>query len=168
MRLAYFGFRTEMITKPIFENAPHRLKIFSRQRIRWQSGHIQTISVHTRQPRRAIGAATYVFFMLVLMCRITNPIAHIFLIGHGATIFAAPDTLTSLVMVISINVYLLYSALAYRALDDEPKYLRSLYVLSLLAYWLLIAPATVIAVYRMALGQTAWRKTPHKPFRRKI
>ncbi len=171
MRLAYFGFRTEMITKPTFENAPHRLKIFLRQRIRWQSGHIQTISVHARQPRRAInamGAATYVFFMLVLMCRITNPIAHIFLIGHGATIFAAPDTLTSSVMVISVNVCLPYFALAYRALDDEPKYSRLLYVLSLPAYWLLIAPATVIAVYRMARGQTAWMKTPHKPFRRKI
>jgi hypothetical protein len=70
--------------------------------------------------------------------------------------------------VISVNVCLLYFALAYRALDDEPKYSRLLYVLSLPAYWLLIAPATVIAVYRMARGQTAWMKTPHKPFRRKI
>ena len=48
IRLAYFGYRTEMITPPTFENAPHELKIFLRQRIRWQSGHIQTISVHLR------------------------------------------------------------------------------------------------------------------------
>ena len=48
IRLAYFGYRTEMITPPTFENAPHWLKIFLRQRIRWQSGHIQTISVHLR------------------------------------------------------------------------------------------------------------------------
>ena len=50
MRMAYFGYRTEMITPPT-ENAPHGLKIFLRQRIRWQSGHIQTISVHLRNRR---------------------------------------------------------------------------------------------------------------------
>jgi hypothetical protein len=45
--------------------------------------------------------------------------------------------------------------------------MRLIYLITLPAYWLLIAPATLIALYRMARGQMGWMKTPHRPFRRK-
>ena len=109
MRMAYFGYRTEMITPPTFENAPHGLKIFLRQRIRWQSGHIQTISVHLRQPLRAMksaGVFNYAFFMLVLLCRLTNPIAHMFLLGYLLTASATTSLSTLFFMLVSAFVYL--------------------------------------------------------------
>jgi cellulose synthase/poly-beta-1,6-N-acetylglucosamine synthase-like glycosyltransferase len=170
IRLAYFGYRTEMINPPTFENAPHGLKIFLRQRIRWQSGHIQTIAVHLRQPRRAVnsmGVFNYVFFMLVLMCRLTNPVAHIVLIACFAAASATTGTMTLSLMLISVIVYLLYFVFAYRALGEDRKHMRLIYLITLPAYWLLIAPATLIALYRMARGQMGWMKTPHRPFRRK-
>lgn len=170
MRMAYFGYRTEMITPPTFENAPHGLKIFLRQRIRWQSGHIQTISVHLRQPLRAVksaGVFNYAFFMLVLLCRLTNPIAHMFLLGYLLTASATTSLSTLFFMLVSAFVYLVYFTLAHRALAEDKRHMRLFYLITLPAYWLLIAPATLIALYRMARGQTGWMKTPHRPFRRR-
>ena len=170
MRMAYFGYRSEMITPPTFENAPHGLKIFLRQRIRWQSGHIQTISVHLRQPLRAMrsaGVFNYTFFILVLLCRLTNPIAHMFVIGYLLTASATVGFLTPSLIRVSAFVYLFYFTLAYLALGENSRHMRLIYLLSLPAYWLLIAPATLIALYRMARGQMAWMKTPHRPFRRR-
>lgn len=174
IRLARHGYRTQMLQAPTFENAPHGLKIFLRQRIRWQSGHIQTISVHLRRPfqaMRSMGAANYLCFLMVLVCRLTNPVAHAFLIGY----FAVPspvfgntsgNAFTAGMLLASVMIYMTYFILAYRGMQDEKPVTRLMYILTLPIYWLLIMLATLSALLRMVRGQMNWLKTPHQPFQR--
>ena len=123
-----------MINPPTFENAPRGLKVFLRQRIRWESGNIHKIALHLRQPLRTVnsmGVFNYVFFMLVLMCRLTNPVAHIVLIACFAAASATTGTMTLSLMLISVIVYLLYFALAYRAFGEDRKHMRLIYLVTL-------------------------------------
>ena len=116
---------------------------------------------------KSAGGFNYAFFMLVLLCRLTNPIAHMFLLGYLLTASATTSLSTLFFMLVSAFVNLVYFTLAHRALAEDKRHMRLFYLITLPAYWLLIAPATLIALYRMARGQTGWMKTPHRPFRRR-
>ena len=170
IRLAYFGYRTEMITPPTFENAPHGLKIFLRQRIRWQSGHIQTISVHLRQPLRACQIHRRVELCILHFGAFMPPhkpdctYGGDWLFAHG---IRAGRVFHSFIDAgFGICVFILFHARLSGAYQNRID-IRLFYLLSLPAYWLLIAPATLIALYRMARGEMGWMKTPHRPFRRR-
>ena len=90
-----------------------------------------------------------------------------FVIGYLLTASATVGFLNPSLIMVSAFVYLFYFTLAYLALGENSRHMRLIYLLSLPAYWLLNAPATLIALYRMARGQMAWMKTPHRPFRRR-
>ena len=56
--LARFGYRVRALNSDTSEEAPHELKNWFRQRVRWQKGWMQTLIVHARQPslfRRDLG-----------------------------------------------------------------------------------------------------------------
>ena len=61
-------------------------------------------------------------------------------------------------MLVSAFVYLLYLTLVHLSLAKDKRHMCLFYLISLPAYCLLIAPATLIALYRMARGQTGWIK----------
>lgn len=50
IRLSRLGYRASVISPPTLEEAPPRVSAWIRQRGRWIQGHIQTLSVHGRQP----------------------------------------------------------------------------------------------------------------------
>ncbi len=52
LRLARFGYRVETIASTTHEEAPARVEAWLAQRRRWIKGWMQTLSVHTRDPRR--------------------------------------------------------------------------------------------------------------------
>ena len=54
MRLARFGYRSEMIDSTTYEEAPAHFGSWLRQRTRWFKGWMQTWLVHMRQPRRLL------------------------------------------------------------------------------------------------------------------
>ena len=88
-------------------------------------------------------------------------------IGYLLTASAPVGFFIHSLMLVSAFVYLFYFTLAYLALTKDRIDIRLFYLLSLPAYWLLIAPATLIALYRMARGEMGWMKTAHRPFRRR-
>ena len=58
IRLARFGYRVRALDSDTSEEAPHELKNWFRQRVRWQKGWMQTLIVHSRRPnffRRDLG-----------------------------------------------------------------------------------------------------------------
>jgi cellulose synthase/poly-beta-1,6-N-acetylglucosamine synthase-like glycosyltransferase len=58
IRLARFGYRVRALDSDTSEEAPHQLKNWFRQRVRWQKGWMQTLIVHSRRPnffRRDLG-----------------------------------------------------------------------------------------------------------------
>ena len=58
IRLARFGYQVRALISDTSEEAPHELKNWFRQRVRWQKGWLQTLIVHSRQPglfRRDVG-----------------------------------------------------------------------------------------------------------------
>ncbi|MDB5649818.1 MAG: glycosyltransferase [Hyphomicrobiales bacterium] len=52
LRLARFGFSTQVIDSTTWEEAPATLRHWFPQRRRWMKGWMQTLVTHTRQPRR--------------------------------------------------------------------------------------------------------------------
>jgi glycosyltransferase XagB len=50
IRLGRLGYQAGLISPPTYEEAPPRLGAWIKQRGRWIQGHIQTLSVHARQP----------------------------------------------------------------------------------------------------------------------
>jgi cellulose synthase/poly-beta-1,6-N-acetylglucosamine synthase-like glycosyltransferase len=50
IRLARFGYRVRTLDSDTWEEAPHELGNWFRQRVRWQKGWMQTIIVHSRHP----------------------------------------------------------------------------------------------------------------------
>ena len=54
MRLARFGYRTEVINSTTYEEAPGRVGPWLRQRTRWFKGWMQTWLVHMRSPRATV------------------------------------------------------------------------------------------------------------------
>jgi cellulose synthase/poly-beta-1,6-N-acetylglucosamine synthase-like glycosyltransferase len=69
MRLARFGYRSDMIDSTTLEEAPARIGAWLRQRTRWFKGWIQTWLVHMRQPRRLLrelGLPGFLTFQLIV------------------------------------------------------------------------------------------------------
>jgi cellulose synthase/poly-beta-1,6-N-acetylglucosamine synthase-like glycosyltransferase len=52
VRLARFGYRSEMIASSTFEEAPNTFSVWLRQRTRWLKGYVLTWVVHMRRPVR--------------------------------------------------------------------------------------------------------------------
>ncbi|MBV8441901.1 MAG: glycosyltransferase [Hyphomicrobiales bacterium] len=50
IRLARLGYRVAALNSDTWEEAPHELGNWFRQRVRWQKGWMQTLIVHTRRP----------------------------------------------------------------------------------------------------------------------
>jgi cellulose synthase/poly-beta-1,6-N-acetylglucosamine synthase-like glycosyltransferase len=55
IRLARLGMRVDTIASDTLEEAAHEWGNWFRQRVRWQKGWMQTLIVHSRQPRRLLG-----------------------------------------------------------------------------------------------------------------
>ncbi len=69
-RLARFGYKSETLTSPTYEEAPITLPAFFKQRRRWCKGFYQTLIVLWRQPRRLVremGLARSATLSLVLV-----------------------------------------------------------------------------------------------------
>lgn len=52
VRLARFGARVATLDSDTLEEAPHQLRNWFRQRVRWQKGWLQTLVTHSRNPLR--------------------------------------------------------------------------------------------------------------------
>ena len=167
LRLAQNGYRVETLKLPTYENAPHNLPVWYRQRTRWYSGHIQTLHTHFpilhRHIRHVPLAMTCI---LILVARLAAGPAHLLSLLllvtrlFDPTVPLAFDASTLL----PLTIYLLMIFILYRLGRATTRRGRLFIALTHWLYWLLSVPPLLNALKRMALGQLDWLKSPHKPY----
>ena len=167
VRLARAGYKTQTLTHPTLENAPHTHLIWHRQRTRWHSGHIQTLHMHGLPPldnaRSFIG---WLVCMMMLIARLLSGPLHA---SAFAIAFISPqyrfETLSN--SNLSLMVAAFYGAwlvLLYAHTPARLGWKRVFLTLTHPFYWLLTVLPLINACKRMALGQLAWLKSTHLPY----
>ena len=175
MRLARFGYRSDMIDSTTYEEAPARIGPWLRQRTRWFKGWIQTWLVHMRQPRRLLrelGLPGFLTFQLIVGGNALAALVHplfmaglIYSMASGASMWRSDSAVvpilaalygTTVVIGYLTSAFLGWVGLARRGL------LSTAWVLILTpAHWLLLSLAAWRALYQLAVAPYRWEKTEH-------
>ncbi|MEW9835889.1 glycosyltransferase family 2 protein [Mesorhizobium marinum] len=179
MRLARFGYRTETIDCPTWEQAPETIATWLPQRTRWLKGWMQTWLVHMRQPvrlLRQLGPGSFLVGQILFGGMVLSALAHPFLLGTGLilAIEIALDRPTSrwkstLLTIDIVNVacgYLSFLLLGWQVLKVREKLGFWKVVLFTPVYWMMMSIAAWRAVWQLCREPYLWEKTPHQPMRR--
>jgi len=174
MRLARFGYRSEMIWSTTYEEAPAHVGPWLRQRTRWFKGWMQTWLVHMRQPRRLVrelGRPGFLGFQLMVggnaLAALVHPLfiaALIAAIANGKDIWqsgGAPTGLGALYGSTVILGYLSSGFLGWLGLMQRGLTLSAWVLLLTPVHWLLLSVAAWRAVYQLVFAPFVWEKTAH-------
>jgi cellulose synthase/poly-beta-1,6-N-acetylglucosamine synthase-like glycosyltransferase len=173
IRLARFGYRVRALDSDTSEEAPHELKNWFRQRVRWQKGWMQTLIVHSRRPnlfrrdlgtQRAVAATTLIggaivgglFWPAFALTTIWRALT----VGHGELMPSREltDVFTYILALSGIWAIVLPAAVAarLRGLKLNPRTLALMPV-----YYLLLTAATWTAMVHFVMWPHYWGKTDH-------
>ena len=175
MRLARFGYRTDVIASTTYEEAPSRLMPWLRQRTRWFKGWMQTWLVHMRHPVelfRQLGPSGFIVFQLVVGGTVLASLVHpLFMLALGIalatdTLLPARDSLTGAALAglygtTLVAGYLTSSTLGVMGLAQR-RLLGSAWIILLIpAHWILLSIAAWRAVVQLVRDPFRWEKTAH-------
>jgi cellulose synthase/poly-beta-1,6-N-acetylglucosamine synthase-like glycosyltransferase len=173
MRLARFGMRVDTIDSDTLEEAAHEWGNWFRQRVRWQKGWLQTLIVHSRQPRRLfreLGAwGTLSAFSLIAGCVSGGLFGALFFwdtLIRMALALLAPryaslwygDVITIGLMLWGVQNEVVPTALVMRR-RRMPGLVKIL--LTLPASYILISLASWVALFELLIRPFHWGKTEH-------
>ena len=175
IRFARAGRVVQVLHSTTWEEAPHRLGAWRRQRTRWLKGWMQTYLVHTRQPLRLwrdLGAWRFCGLHLLMGGLIVSALVHPWFYGLAAlsawrgTLLQLPSSLDgqilwalglfNLVFGYVTGVWLGMVAASHR---QQPW--LGLYALLMPVYWLLISFAAYWALFQFVWAPYFWEKTEH-------
>ena len=174
LRLSRFGYRTEMISRPTYEDAPETVATWLPQRTRWFKGWAQTWLVHMRKPSelwRDLGPASFFVCQILFAGMILSAIGHpVFLativyemaqIGDGGGLDGRQSFLFAFDC---CNIFLGYTAfllLGWQALGAKEREGFWKTILLTPFYWFLMSVAAFRAVWKLYSAPHQWEKTPH-------
>ncbi len=174
MRLARFGYRADVISRPTYETAPTRLAVWLPQRTRWFKGWLQTWLVHMREPlrlMRELGPGSFMVAQILFAGMLASVLLHPLLFGTflflaveiGLGHYPGPLKM-ALLAVDAVNVacgYLSFLLLGWRSLRKGER--RDLWKVFLFTpvYWLMMSAAGWRAVWQLWRKPHHWEKTPH-------
>ena len=172
LRLARFGGRVGALDSETVEEAPNEFANWFRQRSRWQKGWMQTMIVHTRQPRRYFrelgvkkGVAGLTLIAGTVMTGLFGPFFLMEAIWRGVseTMAEAPvsrlaDVYTYILTLTGIQALILPALVGMRRRGMR-EYGRALLYMPL--YYLLVSAATWMALYELIVRPFYWHKTAH-------
>ncbi len=170
LRLARLGHRVAILDSATFEEAPEKIGTWVRQRTRWMKGHMQTLLVHTRNPKALIceiGPCGLIWMLAFLggavWSALVNPLMWLFCIA--GTLFSDGGGTLALVAGISgatlLGANVLLAALAMVEGGSRRRGLETAIVLTFPLYWLLISAAAYRALWQLLCDPFLWEKTPH-------
>ena len=172
MRLARFGYRTEMIRSVTLEEANCRLFRWIRQRSRWLKGYLITWITHMRTPRRLyrdLGPRGFFGFQVLFLGGITSylsmPLLWLFWgVAAGFNLrvlegFPAPLLWAVGASMVAGQAVML--ATAFMALRDSGRLRMLAWLPILVLYWPFGALAAYLAVAEVFLKPFHWHKTEH-------
>jgi cellulose synthase/poly-beta-1,6-N-acetylglucosamine synthase-like glycosyltransferase len=174
IRMYRAGARAAVLDSGSQEEATSSLGSWIRQRTRWMKGFIQTSIVHLRHPfhfKKEVGGWKNFFaFMLIVPGTVVVNFFNLFywlmlgawLAFHPPFIqafFPGPILFVSIVSFISGNLIFTYLNLVGTYKRNRPSLVK--YIVLSPAYWILLAIATVRAVFQIIVNPFKWEKTTH-------
>jgi len=173
LRLARRGLSTAMLDSYTGEEANCRVGNWLRQRSRWNKGYMQTLLVHTRQPRRIVrelGLRGTGGFLLTLggtvMTALLSPIFWTLLVLWStaqprwiAELLPAPVYYPALASLLFGNFALVFLGLV-AAVDHGHDDLAP-HALLMPLYWLMMSAAAYMALVELVVRPYHWHKTEH-------
>jgi cellulose synthase/poly-beta-1,6-N-acetylglucosamine synthase-like glycosyltransferase len=181
VRLARYGYRTDVIHLPTGEDAPDTFMVWLKQRTRWLKGWTQTWLVHMRDPRllmAQVGFRSFVGIQVLLAGLLASALLHPLLVFTGAWLLATAIVAQELspiqrvlFMLDMFNIVFGYGAfllLGWRA--TPPHRRRGFWKLVLFTpvYWMMMSAAAWWAGVQLFTKPHHWEKTPHKRHRRRF
>lgn len=163
-RLSRFGWKIGVIAPPTWEEAPHTLGAWLRQRARWIKGHLQTWLVLMRNPVRTaadMGLGSFLAMQIVLGGGLLAAVAHGPLLLWLAALPFLPGPMPTVSIGLVIFGYAtatLAAVFAAARLDD---WRIGLAALTMPLYWPLSTLAAVWAVIDLVARPHHWAKTDH-------
>lgn len=175
VRLFKKGYQTAILNSTTLEEANSRPINWLRQRSRWIKGYMQTYLVHMRNPVRFVkthGIHAFIFQLVVggkIASLFINPLLWAATISYfalyqivGPTIealYPAPIFYIAVISLVFGNFLYLYYYMIGCAKRGHWSLIK--YVFLILAYWLAISFAAVIAAYQLIVKPHYWEKTIH-------
>lgn len=176
VRLARFGYHTDLLDSATREQAPASLRVWLPQRTRWMKGWITTWLVAMRRPRAFVretgfaGLFTVLYlFAATILSALMHPLGLALVILHATGLRPLPvsegwagDFLVAAMAIGLACGYFGSAFLAARTLRDRgrPELLRDLWLMPV--YWLLISLAAWLALVDLIRRPHHWAKTPHR------
>lgn len=174
IRLARFGYHTQMITLPTLEAAPRAFRVWLPQRTRWLKGWAQTWLVHMRDPRRLmrdLGPGSFAVTQILMMGMLASCLLHPLLLTTAVTLATCVATdgevgvWRSLLLGMDVvNIVCGYGAFLLLGWQSLAKKERRGYwkvVLFTPVYWMMMSVAGWRAVLQLSSRPHHWEKTPH-------
>ncbi|MBN8542848.1 MAG: glycosyltransferase [Alphaproteobacteria bacterium] len=172
IRLAYFGYRTQMLDSMTLEESPITLNAWFKQRARWIKGYLQTWLVYTRDLRnlrKRLGHTAYYGFHFFIgapaLTFLLAPVFWVIFVISFLGIFSThlPDTLMGMCIVSLIGgiaSHWLYARTVIRYEGWEGIGIRHAGV-AYPFYWLLHSAASIKALKDLVFRPHHWEKTRH-------
>ena len=176
LRLHRYGYRTQTINLPTFEDAPEELNIWIKQRTRWFKGHMQTWMISLRNPKTLIveiGWPSFLISQIMLGGIVISALAHpilmisiiamsaLYILGEPSSAFTSP--LAALDLINILLGYFAFMLLGYVSARPDEKYGIWKRMIAVPPYWLLLSYAAWRALFQIIRSPHKWEKTPHKP-----
>ena len=175
MRLARFGYRSDVINSTTYEEAPAQFGPWLRQRTRWFKGWMQTWLVHMRQPGRLLrelGPAGFLTFQLIVggnaLAALVHPLfmaALIYSVVSGAPMWRGDSTTVAILAALYgttvVIGYLTSAFLGWLGLSRRGLLSTAWVLLLTPAHWLLLSLAAWRALYQLVTAPYRWEKTEH-------
>ncbi|MEO0635422.1 MAG: glycosyltransferase family 2 protein [Pseudomonadota bacterium] len=178
LRLARYGYRSDVLHQPTFEEAPVHLPIWIRQRTRWLKGWAKTWLIHLREPVQFVREAgvrsacvSMVLFGGTLLAALLHPWIYVLLVIIAVPAFALPaDGHQWLVAIDVTNImaaFIIQYSLVMLAVQRAPWVhrlghgMRQWWPVGMPIYWLLATFAAWRAVGQLFTSPHRWEKTPH-------
>lgn len=175
MRLARFGYRSDMIESSTYEEAPAHIGSWLRQRTRWFKGWIQTWLVHMRQPSRLLrdlGLPGFLAFQLIVGGNVLAALVHplfmaglVYSVARGAPMWRGDSATVAILAALYgstvIIGYLTSAFLGWLGLFRRGLLATAWALILTPAHWMLLAVAAWRALGQFLVAPYAWEKTEH-------
>jgi cellulose synthase/poly-beta-1,6-N-acetylglucosamine synthase-like glycosyltransferase len=175
MRLARFGYRSDVIDSTTHEEAPAQFGPWLRQRTRWFKGWMQTWLVHMRRPGRLLrdlGPLGFATFQLIVggnaLAALVHPLfmaALIYSLARGAPMWrddSVPLVVLAAIYGASVAIgYFTSAFLGWLGLSRRGLLSTAWVLLLTPVHWLMLSLAAWRALYQLVTAPYRWEKTEH-------
>ncbi|CAN7222817.1 glycosyltransferase family 2 protein [Pararhizobium sp. LjRoot238] len=178
MRLHRLGYRSRVIFRPTFEEAPVTLPVWLGQRTRWFKGWLQTWLVLMRKPAqlgRETGWPSFAVFQVLIAGMLVSSLSHPIVIGflvYLTWLMVQQSThvdswlafwLFACDIVNLFGSYAVFIALGRNRMGARERRAVGMRWAFVPFYWLIMSLAAWRAVLELQTNPFSWNKTPHEP-----